>query len=97
MEDTPKSTLSSLHEIKTEVTSICYSDKLDKDTALAVTELFHAMENLMVRECNTREQTISELRNSVELTQVREELYKYTTHDETTKGSDTGKRRTRWA
>lgn len=63
-----------LETIRRRVDALAASDKLDKESALQVTGLFHSMESLLCYECNIRDRRLLELKSSLELAQVKEEL-----------------------
>ena len=67
-----------LEDIRSGIDAVVTSDKLDKESALLVTDLFHMMESLMRYECNLRDRRLVELRGELELTRVRAELARLT-------------------
>lgn len=60
------------------VNELATSDKLDKDSALAMTRLFHALETLMRFECARRDARISKMESELERTHVQHELDRIT-------------------
>ena len=63
-----------LEEIRRGIDAVASSDKLDKDSALQVTGLFHSMESLMRYECNLRDRMLVEMKSALELATVKGEL-----------------------
>ena len=74
-----------IDEIREGINSIATSDKLDKESALQVTRLFHAMEMLIRHEINSRDGTIASLRAQLDQQRLQAELQRYsqsTTQDD---------------
>lgn len=63
-----------LDTIRTSAARLAASEALDKTTALALMNLFHAMENLLTYECNLRDRMIIETRTTLERTRLEGEL-----------------------
>ena len=63
-----------LERIKHEVQALSSSEKLDKDAALTMTRLFHAMELLMTHEINDRDARIASLQHDIQEQRLRVEL-----------------------
>lgn len=66
--------LSDIETIRGDVNHLAGSDKLDKDSALTMTRLFHSMETLMRHECTRRDAQISRLECDIERTRIQHEL-----------------------
>ena len=67
-----------LEAIREEVNKLAASDKLDKDSALTMTRLFHAIETLMRQECTRRDAEISRMEYEIERTRIQSELDRIT-------------------
>jgi len=65
---------SDIETIREDVNHLAGSDKLDKDSALTITRLFHSMETLMRHECTRRDAQISRLECEIERTRIQHEL-----------------------
>lgn len=63
-----------IDSIRTGVNDLAASDKLDKESALSMTRLFHAMETLMRSECTWRDAHIAKLESEVERVRLQHEL-----------------------
>ena len=63
-----------IDDIRTGVHSLATSDKLDKESALQVTRLFHAMEMLIRHEITHRDDIVASLRSQLEQQRLRTEL-----------------------
>ena len=91
-----------LEDIRSGIDAVVTSDKLDKESALLVTGLFHMMESLMRYECNLRDRKLVELRGALELARVRAELARLTQQTPSTPIEEVGvpppvrKRTSRW-
>lgn len=91
-----------LEDIRRGIEAVVTSDKLDKESALVVTGLFHMMESLMRYECNLRDRKLLELRGALELERVRAELARLTQQMPSTPTDEGGgppparKRTSRW-
>ena len=68
----------SMEYIMTKANELAASDKLDKDSALAMTRLFHALETLLRHECANRDARISKMECDIERTHVQHELDRLT-------------------
>lgn len=66
-----------ISDIKAGIEEISSSDRLDKETALQVTRLFHAVEMLLRHECNQRDATIQQLHSTLELDRVQHQLDRF--------------------
>ena len=75
----PMSTPLHIDDIRRSIMDLVTSDKLDKDAALQVTRLFHALEMLMRHECTTRDTHIARLKADAERQRVQHELDRLTT------------------
>jgi hypothetical protein len=60
--------------IRNGVNELAASDRLDKDSALAMTKLFHAMETLMRHECTCRDAQIVMMNGDMERARIQYEL-----------------------
>lgn len=67
-----------IETIREEVNNLAGSEKLDKDSALTMTRLFHSMETLMRHECTRRDAQISRLECEIERTRIQHELDRIT-------------------
>lgn len=63
-----------LETIKKDVEALSSSDKLDKESALQMTRLFHSMELLLSQETNTRDARIAALQHEIQEQRLRVEL-----------------------
>lgn len=63
-----------IESIREEVNNLAGSEKLDKDSALTMTRLFHSMETLMRHECTRRDAQISRMECEIERTRIQHEL-----------------------
>lgn len=63
-----------IETIREEVNNLAGSEKLDKDSALTMTRLFHSMETLMRHECTRRDAQISRMECEIERTRIQHEL-----------------------
>ena len=63
-----------LERIRKEVETLSNSDRLDKEGALQMTRLFHAMELYMTHEINTRDARIASLHHDIHEQRLRVEL-----------------------
>ena len=63
-----------IENIRENVNHLAGSEKLDKDSALTMTRLFHSMETLMRHECTQRDAQISRLQCEIERTRIQHEL-----------------------
>ena len=70
----PKTPRNNLEEIRNGVMALATSDKMDKESALQVTRLFHSMEILLRHECNQRDATIASVQSEMERTRLQMEL-----------------------
>lgn len=73
-ESPPQMTLSDIDDIRTGVNELAGSDRLDKDSALSMTRLFHALETLMRDECTIRDAKISKMESEIERSRIQHEL-----------------------
>ena len=71
---TVASTCTCIDDIRRGVVKLATSDKLDKESALHVTRLFHGMEMLMRHECTERDKKIAEANNDLERLRIQVEL-----------------------
>lgn len=69
-----ETSLADIETIREEVNQLAGSDKLDKDSALTMTRLFHSMETLMRHECTKRDAQISRMECEIERTRIQHEL-----------------------
>lgn len=60
--------------IRGDVNQLAGSDKMDKDSALTMTRLFHSMETLMRHECTRRDAQISRMECEIERMRIQHEL-----------------------
>lgn len=65
----------SLEEIRRGIHDLATSEKLDKESALQLTRLFHSMELLLHHECNSRDTTITKLKNDLDRAQMQSQLH----------------------
>ena len=70
--------VANIEGIRESVDELAGSDKLDKDSALAMTRLFHSMETLMRNECTRRDVQISRLEYELERMRIQYELDRIT-------------------
>ena len=63
-----------IETIREEINKLAGSEKLDKDSALTMTRLFHSMETLMRHECTRRDAQISRMECEIERTRIQHEL-----------------------
>lgn len=63
-----------IETIREEINKLASSEKLDKDSALTMTRLFHSMETLMRHECTRRDAQISRMECEIERTRIQHEL-----------------------
>ena len=56
------------------VDQLAQSERMDKDSALTMTRLFHSMETLMRHECTLRDAQISRMECEIERTRIQHEL-----------------------
>lgn len=63
-----------IDEIRTGINAIATSEKLDKESALQVTRLFHGMEMLLRHEINQRDGMIASLRAQLDQQRIQVEL-----------------------
>lgn len=61
-----------LGELRDELREL--AQELDKEHALGVTRLFHAMETLLQRECHDRDRTLADTRSELERARLQAEL-----------------------
>jgi hypothetical protein len=67
-------TPNNVDDVRSLLESLTASDKLDKDAALQITRLFHAMELIFNRECNARDSKIAKLEADVIQQRLQTEL-----------------------
>lgn len=67
-------TFTDIETIREEINKLAGSEKLDKDSALTMTRLFHSMETLMRHECTRRDAQISRMECEIERTRIQHEL-----------------------
>lgn len=60
--------------IRRGVTALAESSALDKESALSMTRLFHAMEMLMRHECARRDAMVCKLESELERSRIQHEL-----------------------
>lgn len=65
---------SNIETIREDVNQLAESEKLDKDSALTMTRLFHSMETLMRHECTLRDAQILRLQSEIERIRLQHEL-----------------------
>ena len=63
-----------IDDIRTGINALATSDKLDKESALQVTRLFHGMEMLIRHEINQRDGMIASLRAQLDQQRIQVEL-----------------------
>lgn len=63
-----------IETIREDINKLAGSEKLDKDSALTMTRLFHSMETLMRHECTRRDAQISRMECEIERTRIQHEL-----------------------
>jgi hypothetical protein len=63
-----------IDEIRSGIHSLATSEKMDKESALQITRLFHAMEMLLRHEINNREGVIASLRAEIAQSRLQSEL-----------------------
>ena len=66
--------LTDIDAIRGGINALAESDRLDKDSALTMTRLFHALEMLMRHECSRRDAQISRLEAEIERGRIQHEL-----------------------
>ena len=71
---TPEPSLADIEPLREEVNQLAGSEKLDKDSALTMTRLFHSIETLMRHECTRRDAQISRMECEIERTRIQHEL-----------------------
>lgn len=69
--------INDIEPIREEINKLAGSDKLDKDSALTMTRLFHSMETLMRHECTQRDARISRMECEIERTRIQHELDRF--------------------
>jgi hypothetical protein len=69
-----ESSFTDIETIRDEVNGLAGSEKMDKDSALTMTRLFHSMETLMRHECTRRDAQISRLECEIERARIQHEL-----------------------
>lgn len=74
MSNAPMEPVTSIDGIRNSVNQLAGSDRLDKDSALTMTRLFHAMETLLRQECTQRDAQISRMGCEIERTRIQHEL-----------------------
>lgn len=67
-------TFTDIETVREEINKLAGSEKLDKDSALTLTRLFHSMETLMRHECTRRDAQISRMECEIERTRIQHEL-----------------------
>ena len=73
-EEPTESVGGNIDSIRNGVNELAASDRLDKDSALAMTKLFHAMETLMRHECTCRDAQIAKMNGDIERARIQHEL-----------------------
>jgi hypothetical protein len=68
-----KNSLSDVDSIRKKFTELAESDKIHKIEALSIMHLFHAMESLLVHECNLRDKVILETKSALERNRLETE------------------------
>ena len=63
-----------IETIRNGVDQLAESQSLDKDSALAMTRLFHSLETLMRYECTRRDAQISKMESELERARIQHEL-----------------------
>ena len=63
-----------IETIRHGINTLAGSDRLDKDSALTMTRLFHSMETLMRHECTRRDAQISRTECELERARIQHEL-----------------------
>ena len=63
-----------METIRRGIDALAESDRLDKDSALTMTRLFHSMETLMRHECTRRDAQISRMECELERGRIQHEL-----------------------
>lgn len=66
-----------IDDIRTGIHAVATSDKMDKESALQVTRLFHAMEMLLRHEINHRDGVIASLRADMHQQRIQAELDRF--------------------
>lgn len=76
--DTPTTlvpvTMIDVETIRGGINFLAESDRLDKDSALTMTRLFHSLETLMRHECTRRDAHISRMECELERVRIQHEL-----------------------
>ena len=72
--DPDYTSLSEIDIIRQGVNDLTASEKLDKESALTMTRLFHAVETLMRKECTRRDAAIAKIEHDLERTCIQNEL-----------------------
>ena len=74
VEDAVPELFGDVEVIRRGITALAESSALDKDSALSMTRLFHAMEMLMRHECARRDATVCRLESELERSRIQHEL-----------------------
>jgi hypothetical protein len=68
-----RDSLSDVDTIRIKFIELVESDKVNKSEALSIMHLFHAMESLLVHECNVRDKVILETKSALERNRLETE------------------------